>query len=186
MLLQSFSPGYFFQTLTLTLFTNYTPNRVISHVLCPNYDQVAVEEVVNKVLSEPIRPHFAIASIGPSFDLQEAHQLITTKLGSQVPVITNDPSGIIGRDAISDEFKEIQWEITEEDEDTDVPPILPESANRAIMLIVGFLPGLKVTTIPLLKQVEVISYKSHLSYNVIMVVKIPASLRFITNQWFTN
>ncbi|KAJ0617593.1 putative F-box domain, FIST, C-domain, F-box-like domain superfamily protein [Helianthus annuus] len=116
--------------------------------------QVAVEEVVNKVLSEPIRPHFAIASIGPSFDLQEAHQHITTKLGSQVPVITNDPSGIIGRDAISDEFKEIQWEITEEDEDTDVPPVLPESANRAIMLIVGFLPGLKVTTIPLLKQVE--------------------------------
>ncbi|KAI7755867.1 hypothetical protein M8C21_013495, partial [Ambrosia artemisiifolia] len=113
-------------------------------------------EVVNKVLSEPIRPHFAIASVGPSFSLQEAHQLITTKLGSQVPVITNDPSGIIGRDALSDEFKEIQWEITEEDDDDDADAhvVPPESANRAIMLIVGFLPGLKVRTIPLLKQME--------------------------------
>ncbi|KAK1413277.1 hypothetical protein QVD17_35048 [Tagetes erecta] len=116
--------------------------------------QAAVEEVLNKVLSEPIRPHFAIASIGPSFDLQQAHQLITTKLGSQVPVITNDPSGIIGRDAISGEFKEIQWEVTEEDDNTDAPLILPESANRAIMLIVGFLPGMKVRKIPLLKHVE--------------------------------
>ncbi|KAI3806969.1 hypothetical protein L1987_22889 [Smallanthus sonchifolius] len=116
--------------------------------------QVAVEDVLNKVLSEPIRPHFAIASIGPSFDLQVAHQLITTKLGPQVPVITNDPSGIIGRDAFSDEFKEIQWEITEEDDDPDAPLILSESANRAIMLIVGFLPGMKVGTIPLLKQID--------------------------------
>lgn len=115
--------------------------------------QVAVEEVFNKALSEPIRPHFAIASIGPSFDLHQAHQLITAKLGSKVPVITNVPSGIIGRDAISDEFKEIQWEITEEDDDPGVPLLQSESANRAIMLIVGFLPGLKVEAIPLLKQI---------------------------------
>ncbi|KVH98118.1 F-box domain, cyclin-like protein [Cynara cardunculus var. scolymus] len=119
---------------------------------------VAVEEVFNKALSEPIRPHFAIASIGPSFDLQQAHQLITAKLGSKVPVITNVPSGIIGRDAISDEFKEIQWEITEEDDDPGVPLLQPESANRAIMLIVGFLPGMKVEAIPLLKQ---IAFKEH-------------------------
>lgn len=32
---------------------------------------------------------------------------ITAKLGSTVPVITNEPSGIIGRDAFSDEFKEV-------------------------------------------------------------------------------
>ncbi|KAK3002301.1 hypothetical protein RJ639_022073 [Escallonia herrerae] len=38
--------------------------------------QVAVEEVFNKVLSEPIRPHFAIASVGPSFSLQQAHKLV--------------------------------------------------------------------------------------------------------------
>jgi len=34
--------------------------------------QVALEEVVNKVLSEPIRPHFAIANvIGSGVDLSE-------------------------------------------------------------------------------------------------------------------
>ncbi|KAL8226058.1 hypothetical protein R6Q57_018615 [Mikania cordata] len=139
-------------------------NHVCDRVLCRpklasacSYNpslQVAVEEVVNRVLLEPIRPHFAIASVGPSFDLQEAHQLITTKLGSQVPVITNDPSGIIGRDAFSEEFREIQWEITEEDDDPDAPLVLSESANSAIMLIVGFLPGLKVKTIPLLKKIK--------------------------------
>lgn len=32
---------------------------------------------------------------------------ITAKLGSKVPVITNVPSGIIGRDVFSDEFKEV-------------------------------------------------------------------------------
>ncbi|KAJ0701877.1 putative F-box domain-containing protein [Helianthus annuus] len=110
--------------------------------------QDAVEEVVNKVLSEPIRPHFAIASIAGLFGfdldeedvLEEARHLISRKLGSQVPVITNDAScfGIIGRDALSDEVKEI--------------PFKPDDGADIIMLTVGYLPGMKVTTIPLLEQ----------------------------------
>lgn len=32
---------------------------------------------------------------------------ITAKLGPNVPVITNNPSGVIGRDAVSNEFKEV-------------------------------------------------------------------------------
>ncbi|KAJ0804310.1 putative F-box domain-containing protein [Helianthus annuus] len=108
--------------------------------------EVAVKDVVDKVLSEPIRPHFAIASIGNSFiqdydveeSLEEAHYLITQSLGSNIPVITNSTLGIIGRDAFSDEFKETQWRRGEED--------------NAIILTVGFLPGIKVTTIPLLMK----------------------------------
>ncbi|KAJ0938537.1 putative F-box domain-containing protein [Helianthus annuus] len=112
--------------------------------------QEAVEEVVNKVLSEPIRPHFAIASIAGLFGfdldedeedvLEEARHLISRKLGSQVPVITNDASsfGLIGRDALSDEFKEIPFKL---DDGADI-----------IMLTVGYLPGMKVTAIPLLEQ----------------------------------
>nr|XP_043637467.1 F-box/LRR-repeat protein At5g63520 isoform X2 [Erigeron canadensis] len=115
---------------------------------------VAVEDVVGKVLSGPIRPHFAIASVGPYFDFRLAHQLISAKLGSKVPVITNDPSGIIGRNAFSDEFKEIQWEVTEEDDDPGENHGVSDSANRAVMLTVGFVPGLKVEAIPLLKQAE--------------------------------
>uniref|UniRef100_A0A251SU37 Putative F-box domain-containing protein n=1 Tax=Helianthus annuus TaxID=4232 RepID=A0A251SU37_HELAN len=68
--------------------------------------EVAVESVLNKVLSEPIRPQFAIASVCRKIDLSMAHRLITEKLGSYVPVITNCSRGVIGRDAISDEFKE--------------------------------------------------------------------------------
>ncbi|XP_071686437.1 F-box/LRR-repeat protein At5g63520 [Rutidosis leptorrhynchoides] len=142
---------------------NRTWNLVCDRVLCrPKLSsatsinsslQVAVEDVVNKVLSEPIRPHFVIASVGPSFDLRQAHQLITAKLGSKVPVITNAPSGIIGRDASTNEFKEIQWEVTLED-DPGVSVALSESANRSIMLTVGFLPGIRVEAIPLLQPTE--------------------------------
>ncbi|KAK1436739.1 hypothetical protein QVD17_02521 [Tagetes erecta] len=95
--------------------------------------QVAIEEVVKKVLSEPIRPQFAIAATSSSFDLQEAIQLITAKLGSKVPFVINHSSGVIGRDVISDEFKETEWSL-------DV---------KGIMLTVGFVPGLKVKSISL-------------------------------------
>ncbi|KAI3733235.1 hypothetical protein L1987_64455 [Smallanthus sonchifolius] len=40
----------------------------------PACSVVAVDDVVNKALLEPIRPHFAIASVF-RFDLEEAHQL---------------------------------------------------------------------------------------------------------------
>ncbi|KAI7732288.1 hypothetical protein M8C21_028001 [Ambrosia artemisiifolia] len=95
-------------------------------------------QVVNKVLSEPIRPHFAIASVIGYYcyedGLEVAHQLITRALGTHVPVITDRPSGVIGTDAFSDDFQ--------------------EDESDAIMLLVGYLPGLKVATIPLLKQIQ--------------------------------
>ncbi|KAL3519026.1 hypothetical protein ACH5RR_021615 [Cinchona calisaya] len=114
--------------------------------------QGAVNEVVEKVLSEPIRPQFVIACIGPSFSLVHAHELITARFGSSVPVITSLSDGIIGRDALTNEFKEVQWEVMEEDEDLDGQEnLLP---NRGIVLTVGYLPGLKATLIPLLSQNE--------------------------------
>lgn len=39
-----------------------------------------MNDVVDKVLASPIRPHFVIASIGPAFDLDEAHRLVCTLL----------------------------------------------------------------------------------------------------------
>ncbi|MFS7951202.1 putative F-box domain, FIST, C-domain, F-box-like domain superfamily protein [Helianthus anomalus] len=113
--------------------------------------EVAVESVVNKVLSEPIRPQFAIASVCRRIDLSMAHQLITEKLGSNVPVITNCSRGVIGRDAISDEFKE--WEATED-------------SGAIIMLMVGYLPGIKVKTIPLLQPVRIIGEINNFSNDV--------------------
>jgi len=36
----------------------------------------AVEEVIEQVLSEPIRPHFAIACISKEFNLELTHGLV--------------------------------------------------------------------------------------------------------------
>ncbi|KAJ6977788.1 hypothetical protein NC653_029628 [Populus alba x Populus x berolinensis] len=106
----------------------------------------AVKEVIEQVLSEPIRPHFAIACISREFNLELAHGLIIEKLGSRIPIITNVSSGIIGVDGIANELFEEKWETTS-------GPNIQESdtAERGLVLLVGFLPGLKIGTIPLLQ-----------------------------------
>ncbi|KAK4480764.1 hypothetical protein RD792_011614 [Penstemon davidsonii] len=109
----------------------------------------ALSEAVDKVLSEPIRPHFVIASIGPAFSLQRAHQLIAEKLGSRIPLIINVSAGIIGRDLFTDKFVEVQWEVTEEDEGYE---FAEENASRGLILTVGFLPGLMTHIVPLLSE----------------------------------
>ncbi|GMP34167.1 hypothetical protein CsSME_00007153 [Camellia sinensis var. sinensis] len=116
----------------------------------------AVKEVVNEVLSEPLRPHFAIACISPSFSLRLAHKLITEKLGSTTPVVTYESRGIIGRDALTNEFKEVQWDLTvQDDPGAQVDNLSPSPVvTHGILLTVGFLPGLKVDAIPLLQSIE--------------------------------
>ncbi|KAJ0785341.1 hypothetical protein HanOQP8_Chr02g0042021 [Helianthus annuus] len=66
---------------------------------------------------------------------------ITAALGAHVPVISNHPDGIIGKGAISDKVYEVEWYFRPDEVDS-------------VMLIVGFLPGLKVAIIPLLKQIQ--------------------------------
>ncbi|KAI7732309.1 hypothetical protein M8C21_010048 [Ambrosia artemisiifolia] len=101
---------------------------------------VAVEDVVNKVLSELIRPHFVIASVGPCVDLQEAHRLITARLSSKIPVVVSSSFGVIGRDVNSDEFKESRW-------------LAGDDAERGIVLTIGFVPWMKVKSISLPQQI---------------------------------
>lgn len=99
-----------------------------------------MRDVLDKVLAEPIRPHFAIANVGSAFPLFEVlkivcdHSLlhfylfllqkiiiiiiylfvfvletqVSKKLGPRTPMIISTASGISGRDAITDEFKEVQ------------------------------------------------------------------------------
>ncbi|XWS51433.1 hypothetical protein CRYUN_Cryun12cG0176200 [Craigia yunnanensis] len=99
---------------------------------------VALQEVFAKVMSEPIRPHFDIASVGPGFDFED---VLRFKLGSKTSIVLSSVSGIIGRDALTHEFKEVKW--TNGDIDDEV------STNTGIVLTVGFVPGLKVDAIPL-------------------------------------
>ncbi|KAF5476531.1 hypothetical protein F2P56_003278 [Juglans regia] len=116
--------------------------------------RIAVEEVLEKVLSEPIRPHFAIASIGSGFSLIDAFRLITRKLGSRMPFIISTASGIIGRDALTNEFREVKWGDIGGDLDDEVGYVPAEDENNGIVLTVGCVPGLKVDAIPLLRSVK--------------------------------
>ncbi|KAK1428530.1 hypothetical protein QVD17_17365 [Tagetes erecta] len=91
--------------------------------------EAAFEEVANKVLSEPIRPQFAIACVN-RFSLEEAKQLMTAKLSSKVPFIIGTSAGLIGRDAC--------WTL--------------DDNKQGMMLTVGFAPGLKVKSISLAQE----------------------------------
>ncbi|KAK9995351.1 hypothetical protein SO802_020037 [Lithocarpus litseifolius] len=111
----------------------------------------AVKEVFDKVLSEPIRPQFAIAFIGVQFSLKETHKLITEKLGGEIPIITNAASGIIGVDAKTNELREVKWELVDEDGPNCEEYNTVSNLNRGIVLVVGFVPGLKVAVVPLIR-----------------------------------
>ncbi|KAJ6977752.1 F-box/LRR-repeat protein [Populus alba x Populus x berolinensis] len=123
------------------------PKFASAFSLNPN-EKVALEEVVNKVLSEPIRPHFAIANvIGSGVDLREKLDFLATKLGSQTPIIVSCASGIMGRDVVTGEHREVMLEEYWADGES--------NSCFGIILTVGFLPGLKVDVIPLLQPRKV-------------------------------
>lgn len=117
--------------------------------LNPNLNE-AIHQVLNKALSKPIRPHFAIAYVGRKFNLRKAHSQLSSKLGSGIPIIVSQARGIIGTDVATHEHKEVQWMEEEEEEEGD-------DRNRGVVLTLGFLPGLKVCAIPLRSEIEGIS-----------------------------
>ncbi|XP_058103142.1 F-box/LRR-repeat protein At5g63520 isoform X2 [Magnolia sinica] len=128
------------------------PKLLSSLSLNPNL-QAAVEEASEKVLSEPIRPHFVIAFVGRKFSLDAAHQFVRAKFSTKIPVITCLARGIIGKDALSNEFKEWNPVIVNAVENGEVYNSL-ENRARGIVLVVGFLPGLKVNAIPLRRVIQ--------------------------------
>ncbi|EYU45450.1 hypothetical protein MIMGU_mgv1a022488mg, partial [Erythranthe guttata] len=99
----------------------------------------AVDEVVDKILSKPISPQFVLVSVCPCFNLKDVLRLIQDKLGSDIPIILNVVEGLIGRDALTNDFNEVQWQALKE-------------VSGGIMLTVGRLPGLKARVIPLLRR----------------------------------
>uniref|UniRef100_A0A164VXJ3 FIST C-domain domain-containing protein n=1 Tax=Daucus carota subsp. sativus TaxID=79200 RepID=A0A164VXJ3_DAUCS len=131
-------------------------NHVCDTVLCtPKLSSALSSNPSLQVFAELIRPHFAIVTV-TSPDLEEARQLITKKLGSTIPIIYTAPTGLIGRDAVTNEFKELQWQVyfdrnysysvSFDDDDSAV------RQRRVICLTVGFLPGLKVAAVPLFQS----------------------------------
>ncbi|CAN1797065.1 F-box/LRR-repeat protein At5g63520 [Linum perenne] len=109
---------------------------------------LAIEEVLDKVLSEPIRPHFAIASVGCGFGLKKTLRLLVEKLGSRTPIVLSSTIGIMGRDASSNNFKEVMFVDPHSDSDEHM------DASSGIVLTIGYVPGLKVEAIPLLRPTK--------------------------------
>ena len=128
----------------------------IASAICLNPScEDAVKEVVDSVLSRPIRPHFAYATcFGEFSDLELTQKLITKKLGSATPVVTSFTRGTIDSDAIREEFTEVNRNFDFEDCDDLDDFDLTTIRDQGIVLIVGFVPGLKVDAIPLLRESE--------------------------------
>ncbi|XP_012847913.1 PREDICTED: F-box/LRR-repeat protein At5g63520-like [Erythranthe guttata] len=112
----------------------------------------ALNEVVEKVLMEPIRPHFVLASIGPCFILQAALRRIEGIFGSKIPIIINVAEGVIGRDVRTDKFVEVQWALSAAKKKYSWPTDTQPTATCGMILTVGFLPGLKVHLVPLFQS----------------------------------
>ncbi|KAE8681398.1 Skp2-like, FIST C domain, FIST domain, N-terminal isoform 1 [Hibiscus syriacus] len=102
-----------------------------------------LQEVFDKVMSEPIRSHLVIASVGPGFEFNDVLQFMVENFGSRTPIILSSVRGILGRDALTHDFREVEW-TDNSDEEVHV--------NTGIVLTVGFVQGLKVDVIPLLRK----------------------------------
>ncbi|XP_054821580.1 F-box/LRR-repeat protein At5g63520 [Prosopis cineraria] len=109
----------------------------------------ALKEVFDKILSEPIRPHFAIANVGSGFELQMTLRLIRMKLGCLVPIVVSVANGIIGRDALTDELKEVNWHAHFSDFSDEADAV---QMNEGIVMTIAFFPGLKIDAIPLVRR----------------------------------
>ncbi|KAF7834000.1 F-box/LRR-repeat protein [Senna tora] len=108
----------------------------------------ALDDVFDKVLSGPIRPHFALANVGSGFELPMTLKLIRKKLGCLVPVIVSVANGIIGRDALTDELKEVKWGALFSGLSDEA---YARNINEGIVLTIGYFPGLEVDVIPLVR-----------------------------------
>lgn len=105
----------------------------------------AINEVVEKVLSEPIRPNFAILYVNHGLNLEDAHVLLCKKLG-RIPILACDAAGIIGKDVLTGEIKEVLVE------NADFGDGMLQEENGGIMLTIGYLPGMKVKMVTLMQD----------------------------------
>ncbi|PQM36665.1 F-box/LRR-repeat protein [Prunus yedoensis var. nudiflora] len=115
---------------------NQSCNKILcrpqfSSALSLNPDlHAALDEVLADASSKPLRPDF----------------IITEKVGPGIPVITNKAKGLIGTDVQTDKLREVIWGSTDGDSERN-----ENNSNRGIVLSVGYMPGLKVDVIPLLR-----------------------------------
>ncbi|ERN09893.1 F-box/LRR-repeat protein At5g63520 isoform X1 [Amborella trichopoda] len=133
-------------------------NRVLSRPkflstlsLRPTFEE-CMDEALTKVLSEPIRPHFVMAFTGFPSSLEKTHNLLRSQFGGTVPLVTCFSLGLLGTNATGDEVEEVLWD--HDSVDTN------ELVNRGLLITVGFVPGLKVGTVPLFGSPKISTRKT--------------------------
>ncbi|XP_057816356.2 F-box/LRR-repeat protein At5g63520 isoform X1 [Cryptomeria japonica] len=110
--------------------------------------EAAIDEIMDKILSKPIRPNFAIAFAGQKFNLSRITTLLKKILGSRIPTVACFATGIIGPDAISSDQKEVTWrQPAYETSKAARRRIIDEQHGLAVTI--GHFPGLKIEAIPL-------------------------------------
>ncbi|CAF1921687.1 unnamed protein product [Brassica napus] len=103
----------------------------------------AVEEAIDKALSEPIRPDFVIANITCG-NMEDTLSLISKRVGTRAPVIVSVVAGVLGKEACNDKAGEVK----QNDQGMHICP------SFAILLTIGYLPGIKVDVIPVIQSKE--------------------------------
>ncbi|KAF7834001.1 F-box/LRR-repeat protein [Senna tora] len=103
----------------------------------------AMSEVLDKVLSKPIRPHFAIAFISEQYGLKLAHYLITRKLGRKIPLVIHISHGVMGKDTATNSLREVKWNYFDYSGRHPGESNAHCNRNEGLVLVVGFVPGLR-------------------------------------------
>ncbi|KAF8089517.1 hypothetical protein N665_0503s0016 [Sinapis alba] len=103
----------------------------------------AVEEALDKALSEPIRPDFVIANITCG-NMQDTLSLITGRVGSRLPVIVTIVDGVLGKEACNDKAAEVNR----------FDHMHTSPSFFAVLLTIGYLPGIKVDVVPVIQAKE--------------------------------
>ncbi|CAN8277495.1 unnamed protein product [Cochlearia groenlandica] len=119
------------------------PKMISAFSRNPNHIR-AGEEVLDKVLSEPIRPHFVIANITCG-SMEQTLRQITARVGSNVPIIVSIVFGILGKEARNDKLGEVLFSYCN---------IKSIDTSFAILLTIGYLPGIEVDVIPVIQTKE--------------------------------
>ncbi|XP_018434469.2 F-box/LRR-repeat protein At5g63520 isoform X2 [Raphanus sativus] len=137
---------------------NRSWNIVCNHILSRpkmvsafsrNSDQLkAVEEAIDKALSEPIRPDFVIANVTCGY-IGKTLDMITERVGTRVPVIVSVVEGVLGKESCNDKAGEVKHEVGLTNDDMFTGP-----SSFVVLLTVGYLPGIKVDVIPVIQAKE--------------------------------
>ncbi|KAH9298129.1 hypothetical protein KI387_029811, partial [Taxus chinensis] len=150
-----------------------SPNFITAVSFNPIFEE-AMDEVMGKILSKPIRPNFAIAFAGQKFSLSRISTFLKENLGSRTPTIACFATGIIGPDAVNSEQKEVKWQQPAYEMSRAAQcRIIAE--QHGLVVTIGYFPGLEIEAIPLCNSsaeselkcfvANVVNYTSSVSEN---------------------